>query len=186
MRVVFVAGMPGAGKSEAVRVFSDQGLSVVNMGDVVRDEARRLGRPETPASLGEISISLRKEYGEEEIARRCSDSIKEELSKSRDVVVEGVRSLEEVKYFKKVLKGEFYIVAIHSSPSTRYRRLQSRGRGDDPQDRETFVRRDHRELGYGMGSAIALADQMVVNEGSLEDFRRKVTKVYNRIIRGQA
>ena len=177
MKVTFVAGMPGSGKSEAVRVFREHGLSVVNMGDVVREEARARGLPETPASIGEVSVSLRRKYGDQEIAKRCSPRIKEELRKGSHVVVEGVRSLEEIKYFKKNLSGEFIIVAIHSSPLTRYQRLKNRGRGDDPKDWETFVERDYRELGYGMGSAIALADHMVVNEGTLAEVREKIEEI---------
>lgn len=182
MRVVFIAGMPGSGKSEAVRIFMDHGLSAVNMGDVVREDARSRGKPVTPESLGEVSVSLRREYGEEEIARRCISRIKKELAIGKDVIVEGVRSLKEIKYFKKNLMAAFYIVAIHSSPLTRYDRLKSRGRGDDPADWETFEKRDLRELGYGMGSAIALADYMVVNEESLEDLRDKIEDVYIAIM----
>jgi dephospho-CoA kinase len=183
MKVIFVAGMPGSGKSEAVEVFKARGLSVVNMGDVVREEARARGLAESPENIGEVSVALRREYGDEEIARRCSRRIKEELRRGRDVVVEGVRSLEEIKYFKKTLQAEFIIVAVHSAPRTRYRRLKNRGRGDDPRDWDTFVERDYRELGYGMGSAIALADYMVVNEGALGELREKIDAICRSIAR---
>lgn len=185
MKVIFIAGMPGSGKSEAVRVFRSHGLAVVNMGDVVREEARRRGKTETPESLGEVSVSLRSEYGEEEIARRCIDRIKKELSQGKNVIVEGVRSLQEIRYFKNNLKDDFSILAIHSSPRTRYKRLKARGRGDDPANWKTFEERDLRELGYGMGSAISLADYMVVNEGSLEDLRQKIEAIYRDIIEEQ-
>lgn len=183
MKVIFVAGMPGSGKSEAVKVLREHGLSVVNMGDVVREEARRLGRPETPDSLGEVSVSLRKRYGDEEIAKRCTDRVKRELKKGKNVIIEGIRSLVEINFFKNKLEGDFHIIAIHSSPNTRFQRLRARGRGDDPQDWKTFLERDLRELGYNMGSAISLADHMVVNEGSLEDLKIEIEKVYHRILR---
>jgi dephospho-CoA kinase len=181
MRIICIVGMPGSGKSEAVEVFKKHGLSVVNMGDVIREEARKRGYDVTPANLGRVSIALRREYGEEEVARRCMGRIKAELASGRDVVVEGIRSLREVRYFREMFKGDFYIIALHSSPKTRFHRLKTRGRGDDPRDWETFEERDHRELGYGMGSAIALADYMVVNEGSLEELKEKIEEVYRRI-----
>jgi dephospho-CoA kinase len=50
--------------------------------------------------------------------------------------------------------------------------LVSRGRSDAPRDRQEFDERDRRELGWGLGETIALADALIVNEGSLDDFRR--------------
>ena len=46
------------------------------------------------------------------------------------------------------------------------------GRGDDGQTLQEFFDRDRRELKWGIGNAFALADGMLINEGSLEEFRR--------------
>ena len=47
-----------------------------------------------------------------------------------------------------------------------------RGRGDDGANLQEFFDRDRRELKWGIGSAFALADGMLINEGSLDEFRR--------------
>jgi dephospho-CoA kinase len=56
------------------------------------------------------------------------------------------------------------LVAVHASPKRRFSLLKERGRKDDPVSREMFVQRDERELGVGIGRAIALADEIIPNE----------------------
>ncbi len=177
MRVVFIVGMPGSGKTLAVSFLKKLGLSVINMGDVVREEAISRGIEITPENLGKISIELREKYGKEEVARRCLPKI---VKINKDVVIEGIRSFYEINYFKKNLKADFIILGIHASPKTRFERLLKRGREDDPKNFDEFRKRDFRELGYGLGDVIALADYMIVNEYSIEHLEKEVKKFYEK------
>ena len=180
MKVICITGMPGAGKNEVARFFEERSISIVRMGDVVREEAERRRYKITPENLGKISVDLREEFGEEEIARRCLEQI--EKMKDYVLVIEGIRSLEEIAFFRQKF-GNIYTLAVHSSQKTRFSRLKKRGRGDDTKLWKEFEERDLRELGYGLGGAIALADFMLVNEGALEELREKVKKVYERVMR---
>jgi len=63
------------------------------------------------------------------------------------------------------------LMAVHSSPRTRFQRLQRRGRADAPGSWEEFLERDLRELSWGLGGLIAVADRMIINEGTLDEFR---------------
>jgi dephospho-CoA kinase len=60
--------------------------------------------------------------------------------------------------------------------------MMKRGRGDDGQDLQEFFDRDRRELKWGIGNAFALADGMLVNEGSLDEFRRQARQALERIL----
>jgi dephospho-CoA kinase len=40
-----------------------------------------------------------------------------------------------------------------------------------------FIQRDERELGWGIGEVIAMADLMIINEGSIDEFREKVEEI---------
>lgn len=182
MKIICLVGMPGSGKGTVVEVFKEKGLQIVNMGDVVRREAQKRGYEVTPANLGRVSMSLREEFGDEEIARRCAASIKTGLSAGSSVVIEGIRSLKEVMYFKEKFKGDFYLIAVHASPKTRFKRLKTRMREDDSGNWAEFEERDRRELGYGTGSAIALADYLVVNEGSIEELKEKIKDIYKALL----
>lgn len=181
MKVLCVVGMPGSGKSRAMEFFRGKGVPVVNMGDAVREEAVRRGLPLNPENLGAIARALRAQSGEEEVARRCAERIREGAKMSGLVVIEGIRSLQEVSYFKKNFPGEFLILALHANAEKRYERLRARGRGDDPRDLKEFAERDRRELDFGMGDAIALADLMIVNEGGEGELEEGMEGVYRML-----
>ena len=171
--VLGVAGMPGAGKGTVREIVQKMGYSVVVMGDEIREEAKRRNLKPTPENLGMIMLNLREEEGPAAIAKRCIPKMEKMKEK---VVVEGIRSLHEVDEFKKHFPN-FTLIAIHASPETRFRRLFQRKRSDDPKRWETFRERDLRELSVGIGAAIATADQMIVNEGSKAQLKRKTREV---------
>jgi dephospho-CoA kinase len=56
-----------------------------------------------------------------------------------------------------------------------------RDRTDAPENQEQFSERDRRELGWGLGSLIALADRMIVNEGTLGEFKEKVEELLREL-----
>lgn len=170
--------MPGAGKSVVSDTARSLGLEVVVMGDVIREEADASGIEKSPKSLGDLMIKLRKEKGNEIIAKRCLAKI----SGKEVAVVEGVRSLEELEYFKRY--ADVCLIAVHAAQPTRYHRLLKRGRPDDPKDLETFIERDRRELQVGVGSVIALADKLFINEGTIEDLIKSVEEFFKREILG--
>ena len=74
------------------------------------------------------------------------------------------------------------VVAIHSSPYTRYERLVKRGRDDAPQTFEEFKDRDSREMGWGLSDLIALSDMIIVNDGTLEEFESEVNKFLDKVL----
>ena len=164
--IICISGMPGSGKSLVSEAAASEGFRVVCMGDIIRSEADARGITKTPASLGALMLELRKSEGEDVVARRCLEKAK---SLGGFAVIEGVRSLSELLYFKT--NSDLILIAVHASPKTRFERLLKRRRADDPKDKKTFDERDMRELNVGIGSVIALADQVFINEGTVENIR---------------
>jgi dephospho-CoA kinase len=177
--ILGLTGMPGAGKGIVREIFQKMGYVVVVMGDAVREESKRRNLEPTPENLGIIMLELRKDEGPAAIAKRCIPKM--EKIKDR-IVVEGIRSLYEVDEFKKHFPN-FTLIAIHASPETRFQRLFKRNRSDDPKEWETFMERDFRELGVGIGAAIATSDHMITNEGSKVQLQKKTRKVLKEISR---
>lgn len=165
VRIVAVTGMPGAGKSTATRDLVQSGWSRVVMGDVIRAETKRRGLGADATGTGEVMRLLRKERGPSAVADLCLEYIAS--ARSEKVVVDGIRSMDEVEAFRK--KARVLLVAIAASPARRYQLLKERGRSDDPLTLEMFGARDRRELGVGIGEAIALADETVSNERNTPD-----------------
>jgi len=178
--VVGVAGMPGSGKGVFRRTLQKMGYPVVIMGDEVREEVKRRNLKPTPENLGKVMLQLRATDGPAAVAKRCIPKLKK--ATERIVGVDGIRSLHEVEEFKKQFPS-FILIAINASPKTRYQRLFRRRRSDDPQSWETFMERDLRELGIGMGAVIAAADYMIVNEGTLAQLKNKIRQVLKEMLR---
>jgi len=176
MQVIGVTGLPGSGKSIVARVAKNMDVNIIRMGDVIRDEAIKRN-----AEIGETAVKLREEYGDYVVAERCvkliKDHSKDETAECElKFIIEGIRSPYEVKIFKKNFKT-FKIIAIHSSPKTRFSRLKRRKREDDSSNVTEFKKRDNRELKFGIGNVIATSDYMIVNEGPVWKFKNSIRSI---------
>jgi len=178
MKVIGIVGMPGSGKGEVSRIACELGIPVVVMGDVIREQARKAGLPPTDENLGAISAQLRADLGMDAIARLTIPIIESQATPV--VLVDGIRGDREVAVFRKHFP-DFTLIAIDSSFETRYRRLAKRGRSDDLLTPEELRARDGRELGWGLGRALDLADYRIKNEGSLEEFAAEVRALLSRL-----
>jgi len=173
--VIGIVGMPGAGKSLLDEVALSMGFGVVNMGDVVREEAKSHGLQQNHGNLTKIMFELREKQGAGVIASRCVPKILQ--SPKRVVIVDGLRSMYEVEDFRKSFP-KFTVLFVHASPETRFRRLFGRGRSDDPSHWAAFVDRDLKELQIGIGSVIALSDFVLSNEGTARQFKTRVRRFF--------
>ncbi|MBS7623294.1 flagellar hook-basal body complex protein FliE [Candidatus Bathyarchaeota archaeon] len=176
--VIAIAAMPGAGKGTAAELASDRGIPVIICGNVVREEASRRGMAQTQENLGSLMLRMRDEEGPDVVVRRLIPRIAE--TESNIVVVEGLRSLDELKLLRRHFKVR--LLAIHSSPDQRLQRLLRRRRSDDPSDYEEFQQRDMRELAVGIGSVIALADHLIVNDSTIEAFKSELNRFYEEVL----
>jgi len=171
MRLIGVVGLPGSGKSEFSRCAAELGIPVLVMGDVIRRVAAERGLAADDAVLGKISGELRAQHGRGAIARLMLPAIRE--LGAQVVLIDGIRSDAEVDEFRRAFSG-FTLVGVNSSFDTRWRRLRWRGRSDDLTTAEALLRRDERELGWGLGAALDSAELTVENEGSLAAYCAEV------------
>jgi len=174
--------MPGSGKSLVAEVARELGFDVVVMGDAVRREARRRGLEPTGENLRRLMKILRAERGPAVVAELCFPLVD---ASGPLVLVDGIRSLDEVEAFRRRY-GRAVLVAVHASPRTRFERLRARGRRDDPRSWEEFRERDEVELQVGIGTAIAMADHVLVNEGTPEELKRAARQLLTKLVAGEA
>ncbi|MFW5898496.1 MAG: AAA family ATPase [Candidatus Saliniplasma sp.] len=169
MVLILLTGMPGSGKEEFLQVAKKFDYDIVRMGDVVREIAKEENVLLNDSGVGSFAHSERERFHYGIWAERTIQKIS-----STDTIIDGVRSYEEVEIFKAELQEDMQIVAVHASPDTRYQRLKDRGREDSPGTWEEFKERDDRELDWGLGKVIASADKMLINEGTLSEFRVQI------------
>ncbi|HYA57180.1 MAG TPA: AAA family ATPase [Thermoplasmata archaeon] len=177
MKLIVTVGMPGSGKDELVGVARSMGLATLKMGDLVRDETRRRNLPVTNPNVARVASEEREKHGPGIWAQRALPK----LTETR-MLVDGCRSDSEVTVFRHHF-GDLFVLGIYASPETRYDRMTSRSRGDDGGGLQDFYDRDRRELKWGIGNAFALSDGMLINEGTLEEFRRTARATIERILR---
>jgi dephospho-CoA kinase len=175
---ICITGMPGAGKSTVAEAAPRSGFEIFRMGDDVRMEAERRHVPPTDENLGKIMLELRQINGPVAIARMCEQRIEKD-SKSRFIVIDGIRNIAEFYEFKKL--GIAKLLAVHASPDRRFKFLQTRGRADYPATRESFEARDRREMSVGVAESIALADDVISNSGSLSELVSKAQEFFRSL-----
>jgi dephospho-CoA kinase len=181
MRVIAVTGMPGSGKGEVSETARELGFKIFSMGDVVRSYFASQCSERDPIETGLYADMERKKHGNGIWARRLVRTVENEIEPDDDIIIiDGLRSSFEVGLFRDHWSNDFQVMAVHSSPDTRYRRLSERGRSDDSKDREKFNQRDKRELGWGLGEVISKADIMLINECGLHEFRSKVKDLLSK------
>jgi len=174
-----LTGLPGSGKSELGRVLKDHGHPLIRMGDMVWDHVRELGLELTSMNVGRIAHERREREGPDIWARVTARSI-HDLTKDDPqnlVFIDGVRSIQEADHFRETLEN-FRIVAVHTSPKTRYDRIMARKRIDDTLSYESFIEREQRELSWGIAKVIVLADIMVVNDGTKEELKESALALF--------
>ena len=177
MTVIGTVGLPGSGKSEAATVARGLDIPVVTLGDVIRQACRDRGLD--PATHhGEMARTLREENGPDAIAQRSLPRIREHLADSETVLVDGIRSDVEVERFVEAFGEEFLLVEITAPDEERAERLDLRGRDASAEaGGESIEKRDERELGFGMGEAMEMADVTIDNDGSLAAFQSTVERL---------
>jgi dephospho-CoA kinase len=171
--VIVVVGMPGAGKSLASSVAAKRRVPVFVSGDIIREEAKRRNLSPSKENLGRLMLKIREEEGMGAVAKRLAPLI--EKIDGNIFVYEGARNIEEIEELNK--KYRVFIIAIHASPESRYRRLLKRGRSDRPRNWADFRERDERELKVGVGKLIAIADRVVENEDTKNDLKRRTARL---------
>ena len=167
--------MPGAGKSTIAEGLKLKGYDTINMGNIVRTEAKRRNLEPTGTNLGKLMLELREKNGPGAVAELVIPDIKN--SKSDVIIIDGIRSNAEIDVLRKF--GIVKLLAIHASIDKRFEFLKERGRSDDPQTKENFEERDNRELGVGISNSIALSDDAITNNNKTKE--ELIETAYNKI-----
>jgi len=179
MKVVSIVGMAGAGKSEVARLFEENGFVRIRFGDVTDEEVKKRSLELNEQNERYIRELLRKEHGMSAYAKLNLPRIDSALEHS-NVVIDGLYSWEEYTWLKDYYGEDFYVVAVWSSPRTRYARLTTRL--NRRLTLEEATSRDRTEIeNTDKGGPIAMADFTIINESSLEDLKRESKRIISSL-----
>ena len=175
--VIGFVGLPGAGKTVALESVLDLG-EIATLGNVVRQEADSRNLLHTDENLGLIGKELRKEFGEDIVARRLVEIVK--AIPTKVIFIDGLRSMFEVEIFRNYWK--FPIIAFVVDDKLRHERLMERGREDDSLNIDDLKERDNREINYGLLEVIENANYKINNNGTIEELQKKTRTIVELVI----
>jgi len=175
-----IVGMAGAGKTEAAKYLEAKGYKKKYFGDATFEEIKRRGLEINEKNERQVREDLRKQYGMAAYAILAIPKI-EELLKTEDLVIlESLYSWEEYKIIKEKYGDSFYTLAIYAPPALRYERLSKRP--TRPLTPKEAQNRDLAQIeNLNIAPPIAMADYLIVNLGTKEEFYQKIDKIIKEI-----
>ncbi|NJE26052.1 hypothetical protein E3E22_05345 [Thermococcus sp. MV5] len=191
--IVGIVGKIAAGKTTVAKFFEEKGFCRVSCSDPLIDllthnlndyswlpEVPEKGEP-TRDRLIEYGKHLKETYGEDILIRLAIDKRRH----CKNIVIDGVRSKGEIDAIKK--RGGA-IIYIEARPEIRYERLKKRSAGKDKviKSFEDFLDADKAEEElYHTSMLKDLADFLIVNEGTLEDLKKRVKTIITSLTSGK-
>lgn len=174
-KLIAVVGMCGSGKSIATDILEKKGWTKIYFGGVTYKKMAEEGIERTPDSERIFREKLREKYGPECYAKLLLPDIEEALEKG-NVVLDGLYSWYEYKFLIDKFKDRLKLVCIVADKNIRYDRISKRP--ERPFDREKAIERDLSEIeNLYKGGPIAYADYYVFNNGSLDEYEKRLEEV---------
>lgn len=190
-KLVCIVGMCGSGKSEVSDFFVKKGFLYLRFGQITLDEIKKRGLDVSEDNEKSIREEFRKNHGAGAYAILNIPKF-DELLKNGNVIGDGLYSWSEYKILKEKYGDNFFVIAVYSSPNTRYKRLENRAEKyeNDKENRfrsiskEKAQSRDYAEIeNIEKAGPIAMADYTIVNEGTVEDLNNSLENIYNKIFK---
>lgn len=176
-KVIAVVGMAGAGKSEVTNYLLEKlDCPKYYFGDVTFNRMKEDGLDLNYENEKITREKIRAEHGMGAYALLSLRVIKNLVENNDVIVLESMYSWDEYKIIKEEFGDNFLVVATHASPKVRLSRLKNREHRPIETSGELY-QRDKTELeGTDKGGPIAMADFMIINEGTLEELHEKIDK----------
>ena len=173
--IVGLTCLPCSGGGSFAQLLVGKGFEPLSYSDMLRAELREMGREVTREAMQELGNAIRAEFGAGELSKR----LLAQIDTKKNYVLTTIRNPAEIEVLRQT--GVFVLVHVDAPQEARYRRMTARAREKDPSDYEVFVALDKKELGEGqpenglrIADCIKLADYKLINDGSLDDFGKKV------------
>jgi adenylate kinase len=175
-----IVGLPGAGKSVAADFYKERDFPVIRLGQVTDDILKERNLENNNDNNRLIREEIRSKHGMDAYIKLNFAKIKKSFEMSSVVVLDGMRSYEEYLCTQKEFKNVF-LLGIVADKQMRYNRLKRR----KSRSNLSGPKRDTQEvINLNMGPTIALADKLIINNGTRIDFEDQLEEVYREVYFG--
>lgn len=180
MVVVGITGLNGAGKTQVVDFFKKHGFKHYSFRNYIVKELNKRNMAVNRDNMRFIANIIRLKNGSGYIA----DQIYSNATGDK-IVMESIRTVGEIETLKKY--GDFILLAVVGNQKIRYDRIKSRASETDNVTFEKFVEQELKEMKnadphkQNLFGCIKKADYKIVNDGSLDDLKKKLDVVLKHI-----
>ena len=182
-KIISIVGMAGSGKSILADELVKQNWGYVRFGQLTLDIIKEKGLEVNETNERKIREGLRTEYGMGAFAKLNIPKFDKVLEK-QNLVADGLYSWTEYKILKEYYGDKLLVIAVFAPPQLRYNRLSSRKLEENDKDArnrpltvEQAKSRDFSEIeNIEKGGPIAMADYIILNTGTLEEYKQKIIK----------
>lgn len=177
MHIIGIAGLIGSGKDEVASYIKKKYgyIIVLNMGDVLREMAKKMGLELTRDTFQNLRIKYGNNFLAEEIVKRIKENNYDK------VIINGIRRSEDFLMQKKAFP-KMRLIVVKADEKIRFQRLKKRGRENDPKTLEEFHRQEKRENEiYDFEKTFSYADFTIENNGTFDGLYKEIDKVMWKI-----
>lgn len=175
-KIIGITGEMVGGKTLAASYLIDKyGAEAYRFSTILRDVTDRLQIEQNRNNLANLSTLLRKQFGEDLLAKVVSQDVKK--ANANLIVIDGVRRLSDIKYLQDL--SEFTLVYIDADIKTRYNRVIKRNENVDDKTKtfDEFVENNKAEAEQEIPLLKKRAREIIINEDSLGSFYDKLDKL---------
>lgn len=177
MKVIVMLGMPLSGKTTHAKILqSEIDIQLFETGTFVYKEVEERGLEATPENVKLVAGEC-KAKTDAYFTEKAIEYVLANHADAKAIFISGVKALSEVNYLQnKMGRDNVLLISFHASVDTRHARLlnddrkkaSTGGKGVEDlamsADKARFSIRDTKELGYGLGKLMALADFVINTE----------------------
>lgn len=181
--VLAAVGKNGTGKDFFLDYIAQKyDLPMVSIGDIVRELAAKDGLELTRENLHATSKKYMAANGQTFFPEQIVKKIKE--SGAPVYLVSGIRPLSDVLFLKEAFGDDFVLVdVVISDDEVRYARMLARGSDRDGKSVDKLREYDKgEEETFHTSESEKLANVVLPNDGSVEEFYEKADKIYQEYI----
>lgn len=185
MRVVFgVTGKYASGKDAfAEYLVSKEKFTHISLSDFLREDLARMNKKVTRENLQWLGNDLREKLGGSILAERALAK----LDSDKNYVISSIGRVDEIETLSR--NKDFVMVYIDATPKTRFSRMKSRNRENDPKSLKEFLKMEALENKGGnaqfreIDNCKKKSKIIIRNNSSLDSFYSKIDKVLKETLR---
>ncbi len=173
-------GEIASGKGEAIKyLIKHRRATTIRFSSSLRDILNRLHLEISRKNLQRLSTIVRKNFGEDLLAKIVAADVAKE--KSQLVAVDGIRRIADVKHLLKL--PYFQLIYLTADPKIRFQRIINRreNQGDAKKTWSAFQKEEKAEAERQIKNIAKKCDFIITNNGSKKELFQEIENLLNKI-----